>query len=539
LKNAIRSFEASFMRRSLGIALSCLVLGTVGPVVPLQAQEKTGKNLLLALEDSLQEVIKQAEPSVACVLVSRSPIYKTEFNDKPPADEPGKLGDFDPRGKPDPNRNNNLGWGGRGRGRGREPAETFGARRYDLSFHAYVPEVYGSGLVIDGERLLILTTYHVVRDATKIYVRLPGDKGSYADILATSPKWDLAVLSLIDKSIKPLKPVKFGNGAAVKKGQIVVAIANPFAAGYRDGSPSASWGIVSNIQRRAAAATGEAAAAGPKEEGQIASHTIATYIRTDAQILAGSSGGALVNLNGEVIGLISSRAGLSGLEGAGGFAMPIDKDTKAMIDRMREGKEVENGFLGVSGDLDNKRGEGFFVDHVTSGGPASIAGISRRDCIVAINGTPIHDFDDLVLAVSSQMAGSEARLELREHHPSIVSVKLAKAYVPDFIASNRPKPVRGLRVDYTSVYQLKKSEQESAGVASIPSGVYVSEVTPNSAADNANITVNTIIVAVNGERVTNPGEFLQEAAKVPAGKPLVLTVANADGTHNTAKIVVP
>ena len=524
------------MRRSLGIAFSCLAFGLFGFVAPLQAQEKTGKNLLLALEESLQDVIKQTEPSVACVLVSRSHIYRVEFGDKPPDDQPGKLGDFDPSGKPDPNRNNNQGFGRGGRGMRRDPPETSGARRYDLSYDRYVPEVYGSGLVIDGERLLILTTYHVVRDATKIYVRLPGDKGSYADILATSPKWDLAVLSLIDKSIKPLKPVKFGNGAAVKKGQFVVAIANPFAAGYRDGSPSASWGIVSNIQRRAAAASGEAAATGPKEEGQIAAHTIATYLRTDAQILAGSSGGALINLNGEVIGLISSRAGLTGLEGTGGFAMPIDKDTKAMIDRLREGKEVENGYLGISGELDNKRGEGFFVRSVIPGGPASQAGISQRDCIVAINGTPVHDFDDLILAVSSQMAGSEARVELRDRHPSIVTVKLAKTYVPDFIASNRPQPVRGIRVDYTSVYQLKKSDLDNP---SIPAGVYVSEVTPSSAAENANIAVNTIIVEVNGERVTNPSEFLHEAAKVPAGKPLVLTVASADGLHSTSKIVVP
>ena len=528
------------MRLSLGITFSCLALGMFGPIAPLEAQEKTGKNLLLALEESLQDVIKETEPSVACVLVSRSSIYRTEYGDKPPADQPGKLGDFDPIGKADPNRNNNQGWGGgRGRGRMREPAETFGARRYDLSFQGYVPEIYGSGLVIDSERLLILTTYHVVRDATKIYVRLPGDKGSYADILAASPKWDLAVLSLIDKTIKPPKPVKFGNGAAVKKGQIVVAIANPFAAGYRDGSPSASWGIISNIQRRAAAAATEPAAAGPKEEGLIASHTVASYIRTDAQMLAGSSGGALVNLNGEVIGLISSRAGLSGLEGSGGFAMPIDKDTKAMIERMREGKEVENGFLGVGGDPDNKRGEGFLVGRVTPGGPAYIAGISSRDCIVAINGTPIHDFDDLVLAVSSQMAGSEARLELRDRHPSIVTVRLAKAYVQDSIASNRPQPVRGIRVDYTSVYQLKKNEEDHGQISSIPTGVYVSEVTPSSAAENANIAVNTIIVAVNGEQVTNPSEFLQEAAKVAAGKPLVLTVANADGTHGNTKIVVP
>jgi serine protease Do len=525
------------MRLFFQIFLACLAIATIGTSNPARAQDKTGKNLLLALEDSLQDVIKQTEPSVACILVSRSDIYRNFFKDAPPADQPGKLGAFDPTDQPVPILNNNqFRRGGRGMFRG-EPIDRIGARRYDLSYTGYMPEAYGSGIVVDGERLLVLTNYHVVHDATKVYVRFPGGKGSYADIYAADPQRDLAVLSLIDKSVKPLKPVKFGNGGTAKKGQIVVAIANPYSAGFRDGSPSASWGIVSNIQRRAAATTLEPAGS-QREEGQVATYTIGAFIRTDAQILAGSSGGALVNLNGEVIGLISSRAGITGLEGTGGYATPMDDDTKRIINELKKGKEVEHGFLGIQPDLDNKHGEGAVVGGITPGGPAQLAGITVRDCIVAVNGTPVRDFDDLVLTVSSQLAGSEARLEIRDHKPPIVTVKLGKAYVPGFIASNRPESIRGMRVDYTSVYILKRAKEAVQSPSFPASGVFVSELAPGSPAEKDGVSLNVIITAVNGVPVASPEEFYHEAAKVAASKPLNLTIVNNEWQRATSTITV-
>ena len=373
-----------------------------------------------------------------------------------------------------------------------------GARRFDLSYSGYIPESYGSGLVIDGERLLILTPYHVIQKATKIYVRLPGNKGSYADIHATDPQRDLAVIVLIDKSIKPLPAVKFGDGSAVKKGQFVVALANPHASGFRDGSPSASWGIVSNIQR-------ELPPEPPTPTPRFARRPVscrplpaATSFGPMAQIMEGSSGGALLNLNGEVIGMISARAALTGLEGNGGFAIPITKETRAHIESLGEGKEVDHGFLGISGDVDNKRGEGAIVGEVRYGSPAQIAGISKHDCIIAVNGTPVLDFDDLVLAISALKAGSEARLELRDRQPPIVTVKLGKSYVPGVIASNRPKPVRGIRVDYATVGVQRKRLETQQQESIPPRGVSVIEVIPQSSADNAKLQVFAVITEVNG-----------------------------------------
>src|SRR5207253_4289771 len=123
----------------------------------------------------------------------------------------------------------------------------------------------------------------------------------------------LAVLRLNER-IPPLKPLSFGDGDAVKKGQFAVALANPFAAGFRDGSPSASWGIVSNLRRRLVKLPGE------NDRRRLCLHHFATLIMTDAKINVGCSGGALVNLKGEMIGLTTAQASLLGVETPGGYA---------------------------------------------------------------------------------------------------------------------------------------------------------------------------------------------------------------------------
>src|SRR5579862_586311 len=198
-----------------------------------RADERTR---LKDIQEAMEQIIEKAEPSIARVLVSRSDSY-ADFGAAPSADEPGKLGTFDTRQlltrTP------------------REPNEKTRKRiiALDLSHPDYQPEAYGSGVVID-ESGLILTNAHVVRGATKLYVRLPGNRGSYANIYALDPRCDMAVLKLIDK-VPDLKALKFGDGGKVRKGQFVVALTNPFAAGFRDSSPSASWGIVSNLRRRA------------------------------------------------------------------------------------------------------------------------------------------------------------------------------------------------------------------------------------------------------------------------------------------------
>src|SRR5438876_1188059 len=147
-------------RTCLACAFVCFL------AVALRAEDSTALKDALALEKTMQEAIQQAEPAVACIIVSRSDAYLKFFQDQPPADRPGQLGAFDPpvairRSRPFP----------RGDDSQREDAIR---KKCDLADPDNVPEDYGSGVVIDGDELLILTNYHVVRDATKIYIRLPG-----------------------------------------------------------------------------------------------------------------------------------------------------------------------------------------------------------------------------------------------------------------------------------------------------------------------------------------------------------------------------
>jgi len=478
-------------------------------------------------EKALQEVIRQAEPSVACVLVSRSDAYKKIFHDEPPADSPGKLGAFDAsKAEAPPPRQ-----GGRrrfGRGEFAEPQDPW--KKYDLADTETIPETYGSGVVIDGQKLLVLTNYHVVRDATKVYVRLPGRKGSYADIHAADPRSDLAVLRLLDANTGPLQAVKFGDAETLKMGSFVVSLANPFAAGSRDGSPSASKGIVSKLGRAAMASSQEY----PDERYSKPLYLLNTLITTDMNLNTGCSGGALLNLRGEMVGLTTARAAVAGSDKAGGFAIPINRAMRRIIDKLRAGLEVEYGFLGVNRDRQGTR----VISGVVPGSPADHAGLRLGESIVSIDGVPIRDADDIYLTIATLLAGSTARIELAGNPPRSVSVTLVKSYVAGkIIASNRPGPVRGMRVDYSSALDGRtgiKAPNPWMGMPRSPqTGVYVSELQPESKAA-ALLRLNDVITHIRTENglvpVNSPTEFYRLAEKVPPSQALELTVLNAEAT---------
>ncbi len=479
----------------------------------LRAEEKTALKDALALEKAVQDAIQQAEPSIACILVSRSEAYR-EFFQEPPPDKPGQLGAFDrfqalSRAHPFPRLDDSQ-------------KEDAIRTKCDLADPNNVPEAYGSGVVMDGGERLILTNYHVIREATKIYVRLPGNKGSYANIHAADPRSDLAVLRLVDNKLRPLPVLKIGDGGSARKGQFVVALANPFAAGFRDGSPSASWGILSNIQRRAAG--------NPEEDKQnVRLHVQPILLQTDARLNLGCSGGALLNLQGELIGLTTSRAAINGSETAGGFAIPLDTNLQRIITRLREGTEVEYGFLGVGPETGPRRGEGFRIGDVTPGSPAEKVGLNRGDSILSVNGVRVHDCDDLLLTVGTMMAGSDARLKVQNHVPRELSVKLAKFYVPGkIIASKRPPIVRGFRVDYTSVLMMRLLSPGHRGF--IHAGVFVSELQASSPAA-AKLRLDDVITQVKVRdvyiSVNTPDEFYREVAKIGSREPLWLTLLNS------------
>jgi serine protease Do len=487
------------------IALPCAfaLLGLVW----LAPARGDGLKDIAGLEKAFQEAIQEAEPSVACVLVSRSEAYR----DGDP--EPGNLGAFSSQQIEAYRRQHGL-----------PRLDPDRLTKLDMSQAGYVPESYGSAVVIQ-ESGLLLTNYHVVRDATKIFVRLPGDKASYADVHAADPRSDLAVLRLL-KPPAGLRALKIGDGSKAKKGQIVLSIANPFAAGFRDGSPSASWGMISNVRRRVPPPVTDGLSEAERfqeMQRKMTLHHYGTLLQTDARLNLGCSGGALIDLKGEMIGLTTALAALSGTETAGGYAVPMDAGMRRIVDVLKEGREVEYGFLGVLPDT-AKPGEGVRVFHAEPWSPAYRAGLRDRDVILKVNDMPIRDNDDLFLAVGTLLAGAEAKVEVRRDGDGLrtFTVTLAKFYVQGpIIASKRPEPVRGLRVDHISV--LHQATRLVQGPPfTIPNGVMIREVLPASAAAAAMLKVNDVITHVNGKAIGSPKDFYEATRDVKG--PITLTL---------------
>src|SRR5205823_6616810 len=143
-----------------------------------------------------------------------------------------------------------------------------------------------------------------------------------ADIHAADARSDLAVLHLIRPLTLTALPL--GDGGRVRKGDLVIALSNPYAAGFRDGSPSVSWGVVSNLRRRVVNSTREVDYRKPLRE-------FGTLIQTDARLALGCSGGALVNLDGELVGMTAALAAFAGSDVTGGYAVPFDARFRRII----------------------------------------------------------------------------------------------------------------------------------------------------------------------------------------------------------------
>jgi S1-C subfamily serine protease len=187
---------------------------------------------------------------------------------------------------------------------------------------------------------------------------------------------------------------------------------------------------------------------------------------------------------------------------------------RRIIERLKEGKEVEYGFLGVTYDPDERgRPEGVRVNGITTGSPADQAHVLPNQYIVRVDGVPIRNHDDLALAIGAALAGRTIKLEMaptpngQKHE---YTVELAKYYVGGpFIASQRPAALGGIRVDYASTMIKTKAANQQP----IPAGVVVREVVRNSPADKADIQVDNVITKVNGRAVLTPAQYYEEARK--------------------------
>jgi S1-C subfamily serine protease len=238
---------------------------------------------------------------------------------------------------------------------------------------------------------------------------------------------------------------------------------------------------------------------------------LARLIQTDARLNLGCSGGALIDLDGKLVGLTTALAALNGSETPGGFALLIDNRVRSIIEKLRHGEEVEYGFLGVRfPTVWTPRGTGVAIQNLIPGGPAAGAGLSNNCHIMSVDDVPVHDQAELSYLISTALAGNSVKVEWRQAGgggSNFTSVKLAKMHMPAerFIATKRPPLVGGLRVDYTST--LAPRLPNFPRDVPIPRGVVIREVQPNSAADKAQLAVDRVITHVNGRPVASPADF--------------------------------
>ena len=256
-----------------------------------------------------------------------------------------------------------------------------------------VETAYGSAVVIDPEGYLV-TNFHVVAEAAEIRVQLADGRFASAQVVGVDAETDLALLK-VDLGILPA--IKLGNSGQLRIGDVVLAIGNPYGL-----TRSVTQGIVS--------ATGR--------HGLENLVTFEDFIQTDAAINAGNSGGALINVAGELVGINTAvLAQDSGTEGIG-FAIPVDL-ARGVVDEIKKHGRVIRGYLGLQPD-DMTSAErsasgvegnvGIMLNVVFPGSPADMADLREGDVIVAINGEAIFSQRQAQLVVAGTSPGDEVEI---------------------------------------------------------------------------------------------------------------------------------
>lgn len=284
-----------------------------------------------------------------------------------------------------------------------------------------MPTSLGSGVIISPDGYII-SNNHVVAGANKLEVVLSNRKTYTATLIGTDPNTDISLLKIDEKGLPYLN---FANSDAVEVGQWVLAVGNPLGL-----NSTVTAGIISAKGRGIGILAGQGQAANPIE----------SFIQTDAAINMGNSGGALVNVSGDLIGINSAIASPSGYYTGYGFAVPANLARKIVEDIKKFGL-VQRGFLGVGSlDLSDERtvaaynqrmktnlkvSNGIYVTDVTDHSGAEAAGLRKGDIISKIDNVIITDFADLSLAVGSKRPGDVVAVTyLRNGRETTVNVTL-------------------------------------------------------------------------------------------------------------------
>ena len=347
----------------------------------------------------------------------------------------------------------------------------------------------GSGVIIDAAKGYVVTNNHVVDNANTIKVQMSDGRKFDAKVVGKDPRSDIALIQI--QAPKNLTAIKLADSDALRVGDYTVAIGNPFGLGE-----TVTSGIVSALGRSG-----------------LNAENYENFIQTDAAINRGNSGGALVNLNGELIGINTAILAPDGGNIGIGFAIPSNM-VKNLTAQMVQYGQVKRGELGIMGTelnselakamkVDAQRGA--FVSQVMPNSSAAKAGIKAGDVITSLNGKPISSFAALRAEVGSMPIGSKVTLGLlREGKPVNVSLELQQS------SQNQ--------VDSSTIFSgIEGAEMSNKGA---DKGVVVNNVKANSPAARIGLKKGDVIMGANQQPVKN----IAELRKILDSKPSVLAL---------------
>ena len=473
-----------------GASWGNLAAGTAGPEAQaVAAQQQAPASRALAMgRESYADIVQVVAPAVVTIRVEgRARVAPTMMPDDDLfrrffGDQAERFG-FGPPGQ------------GQRPGQGRRPPRSF--RQGGL----------GSGVVVTKDGY-ILTNHHVVAGAQDIRVDFTDGRTFNAKMIGSDEPSDLAVIKIDATNLHPLA---LGNSDDVQVGDVVLAIGNPLGVGQ-----TVTMGIISAKGR--STGTGD----GGYED----------FLQTDAPINQGNSGGALVSMKGELVGInsqiLSTSSGNIGI----GFAIPANMASSVMDD-IRSGGRVHRAQLGVTvqpmtSDLAEsfglKQTTGVLVSGVQSGSAADHAGVKRGDVSKSVHGQAVRDTNTLRTRVAAATPGSNGTLVvIRDGSERTLTVKLDEAAAPksarnDADADSNDKAALGV-----SVAPLTPELASRAGLPRDAHGLVVQEVTPDGRAAGAGVQAGDVIQEVNRQPVKSVDE-LRAAVRRTSDRPVLLLV---------------
>ncbi len=394
--------------------------------------------------------------------------------------------------------------GGRGQGRPGQGGQGGGG------VEEQVTRGVGSGFIISADGF-VLTNAHVVEGADEVTVTLTDRREFKAKVLGADRRSDVALLKL---SAGNLPYLRTGDSSKIRVGEWVVAIGSPF---NLDNTVTA--GIISAKSRD----TGE----------------YLPLIQSDVAVNPGNSGGPLINMRGEVIGINSQIATLSGAYNGISFAVPID-EVMRVADQLKTTGKVTRGRLGVqisevtrdvAESLGLGKARGAEVSMVEAGGPAEKGGIKVGDIILKFNNQPIETTRDLPRLVGATKVGSRASVTVWRRGAQIEVPVTIVELQEEKVATNRPTPPKKAPGAAPNVLGLVVSDITAAqrGELGVDSGVLVEDA--GGAAATAGIRPGDVISQVGNTPVTNAAQFNGIIAKLDPKKPVALLVRREDVTQ--------